>query len=133
RYDDDVSVWTWARGGITQAGWWEIKLPLLGTGGMRIGSLVLWQDGLAHETSLSHMHTVARDLRAVVQGKLEAFWHGSDIARTYDHVVPLPPEPAVRRAREAALVAPRVAEGGRAVAATPLTTPTQRPSRVGLT
>ncbi|MFL5576293.1 MAG: glycosyltransferase family 4 protein, partial [Gemmatimonadaceae bacterium] len=119
RYDDDVSVWTWARGGIAQAGWWEIKLPLLAAGGMRIGSLVLWQDGLAHETSLSHMHTVARDLRQAVQGKLEVLWHGSDIARTYDHVVPLPPEPAVRRAREAALVASRAGEGARTAVLTP--------------
>ncbi|MFL5578383.1 MAG: hypothetical protein ACJ79S_20705, partial [Gemmatimonadaceae bacterium] len=115
-----------------QAGWWEIKLPLLGTGGMRIGSLVLWQDGLANETSLSHMHTVARDLRQAVQGKLEVFWHGSDISRTYDHVVPLPPEPAVRRAREAALVASRAGEGARTAVLTPARGAASPPPRVNI-
>jgi len=75
RYEDDRPVWTWVRGGEPQSAWWEIKLPLLEASGERIGSLTLWQDGMASETSLSHIHTIARDLGTVVQRKLVVHWH----------------------------------------------------------
>ena len=39
-----------------------------------VGSLVLWQDGAANDTSLSHMHTIAGDLRHEVELKLLALW-----------------------------------------------------------
>ena len=74
RFEDDRSVWAWVRGGDQHAAWWEIKLPLLDASGTRIGSLILWQDGMASETSLSHIHTIARDLRTVVEEKLVSHW-----------------------------------------------------------
>lgn len=44
--------------------------------------MALWQDGLADETSLSHIHTIAGDLRHVVQHKVIALWHHSERATT---------------------------------------------------
>ena len=74
RLEDDVPVWSWHRAGAGLAACWEIKLPLLGAVGERIGSLVLWQDGTGSDTSLSHMHTIASDLRHQVERKLVALW-----------------------------------------------------------
>ena len=75
RFEDDRSVWVWARGVEAEAAWWEIKLPLQDASGSRIGSLVLWQDGMASETSLSHIHTIARELRVALQEKIVTLWH----------------------------------------------------------
>lgn len=132
RYEDDVSVWTWVRDGAPHAAWWEIKLPLLDGAGVRIGCLVLWQDGLASDTSLSQMHAVGRDLRGVLEAKIAALWHGSDVARAFESVVPLPPEPAVRRLREATAtpVGPRVVDGSRTAALTPTRGAAAEPSRL---
>lgn len=80
RLDDDVAVWTWSRSGLSEPSLWEIKLPLLSAAGERVGSMALWQDGLSEETSLSHIHTIAGDLRAVVQHKVIALWHHPDRA-----------------------------------------------------
>ena len=74
RLEDDVAVWTWSRNGAAHPTWWEIRLPFVGEQGDRIGSMVLWQDGLATETSLSHVHTIARELRVEVERKLLSFW-----------------------------------------------------------
>ncbi len=74
RLCDDVPVWTWSANGDAQPDWWEVTLPLVHPCGERIGALVMWQDGLASESSLSHVHTVARELREVVQGKLIQLW-----------------------------------------------------------
>ena len=75
RLEDDVEVWSWSRDRGTHADWWEIKLPLLDASGIRVGSLVLWQDGLASETSLSHMHAIAGEFRQQVQQKVLELWH----------------------------------------------------------
>ena len=74
RLDDDMIVWSWSRNGAAHPEWWEIKLPLLDVGGQRIGSLIMWQDGMESETSLSHVHTIARELRQAVQVKLLELW-----------------------------------------------------------
>ncbi len=78
RLEDDVEVWSWSRDRGTHADWWEIKLPLLDASGIRVGSLVLWQDGLANETSLSHMHAIAGEFRQQVQQKVLELWHFPD-------------------------------------------------------
>lgn len=80
RLDDDVPVWAWHRSDVTLAACWEIRLPFLGPSGERIGSLVLWQDGRADDTSLSDIHAIAHDLRAVVERKLLALWRRGDEA-----------------------------------------------------
>ena len=74
RLEDDMIVWSWNRNGAAHPGWWEIKLPLLDVEGQRIGSLIMWQDGMESETSLSHVHTIARELRQAVQMKLVQLW-----------------------------------------------------------
>ena len=89
RFEDDVPVWSWIRPAGAHAACWEIKLPLVDAAGGRIGALVLWQDGLAAETSLSHIHTIARELRPVVQVKLVALWHTSPYERAYERAVPI--------------------------------------------
>ena len=75
RRDEDVTVWSWSRtGAAAMPDWWEIKLPFLNVRGDRIGSLVLWQDGMASDTSLSHMHAIAGEFRTEVQRKLLTLW-----------------------------------------------------------
>jgi UDP-N-acetylmuramyl pentapeptide phosphotransferase/UDP-N-acetylglucosamine-1-phosphate transferase len=118
RSEDEVAVWAWSRNGEAHPAWWEIRLPLLDASGDRIGSLVLWQDGLASETSLSHLHTITGELRAQVQRKLLALWRGDSAfaaagRAAFERVVPIPsgddgaaaaappaPEAGVERARE---------------------------------
>jgi hypothetical protein len=74
RGDDEFAVWTWNPNGSTEADWWEIRLPLLGATGGRIGSLVLWQHSRASETALSHFHTIAGQLREQVERKIQDLW-----------------------------------------------------------
>lgn len=99
RLDDDVAVWTWTRSELAEPSLWEIKLPLLDKLGQRVGSLVLWQDGLSNETALSHMHTIARELRGAIQRKIIACWHEGEPyvervvqhpSSTFERVIPLP-------------------------------------------
>jgi hypothetical protein len=78
RLDDDVPVWAWHRSDMTLAACWEIRLPFLAPSGERIGSLVLWQDGRADDSSLSDIHAIAHDLREVVERKLLALWERWD-------------------------------------------------------
>jgi hypothetical protein len=73
RLDDDVAIWSWNRGDAEDPALWEIKLPLL-SGASRIGSMVLWKDGAKNETSLSHMHAIAGELREAVQVKIVELW-----------------------------------------------------------
>ena len=77
RADDEFAVWTWNPNGATEADWWEIRLPLLGQAGNRIGSLVLWQHSRAPETALSHFHTIAGQLRETVERKIQDLWQAS--------------------------------------------------------
>jgi UDP-GlcNAc:undecaprenyl-phosphate GlcNAc-1-phosphate transferase len=74
RLEDDVVVWGCGLASMARPDWWEIVLPLLHPNGERLGSLVMWQDGMASENSLSHVHTIARELRRVVQEKLITLW-----------------------------------------------------------
>ena len=74
RGDDEFPVWTWNPNGGTESDWWEIRLPLLGPERERIGSLVLWQHNKANETSLSHFHTIAGQLRETVERKIQDLW-----------------------------------------------------------
>jgi UDP-GlcNAc:undecaprenyl-phosphate/decaprenyl-phosphate GlcNAc-1-phosphate transferase len=102
RLEDDVPVWTWSRSGLAEPSLWEIKLPLMARDGSRIGSLVLWQDGLSNEIALSHLHTIAGELRNAVQEKVFALWHTTEQHKTlttietyapettFERVVPLP-------------------------------------------
>ena len=73
RLEDDVAIWSWNRGDAEDPALWEIKLPLL-SGASRIGSMVLWKDGAKNETSLSHMHAIAGELREAVQVKIVELW-----------------------------------------------------------
>ena len=74
RADDEFAVWMWSPNGATAPDWWEIRLPLLGEAGARIGSLVLWQHSRSSETSLSHFHTIAGSLRETVERKIQDLW-----------------------------------------------------------
>jgi UDP-GlcNAc:undecaprenyl-phosphate/decaprenyl-phosphate GlcNAc-1-phosphate transferase len=74
RGDDEFAVWTWNPNGAMAPDWWEIRLPLLGERQERIGSLVLWQHSRASETSLSHFHTIAGQLREQVERKIQDLW-----------------------------------------------------------
>lgn len=75
RSDDEVTVWAWTRTeGATLPDWWELRLPFVNTRGERIGSMILWQDGMASETSLSHFHAIAGEFRVAVQTKLLKLW-----------------------------------------------------------
>ena len=117
RYEDDQPIWSWAQSGGANPGWWEIRLPLMADESQRIGTLVLWQDGRVGDTSLSHLHMIAGQLREEIQRKLVALWHAEDEAvvamasRAPSRVpedVPVRTEPALlepgsrsrRRARE---------------------------------
>lgn len=75
RLDDDIAIWSWNRGDHQDPTLWEIKLPLVEADN-RIGSLVLWKDGAGKESALSHMHTIAGELRAAVQVKIVQLWPG---------------------------------------------------------
>jgi len=131
RFDDDVSVWTWSRNGAAHAAWWEIKLPLLDAAGGRIGSMVLWQDGMASETSLSHIHTIARALRPAVEYKLLALWHAAQPAAPVAELLPPSSGPANRRGRESVLEIDRADQRAPAMAA-PAREGTHQPSRAAI-
>jgi UDP-GlcNAc:undecaprenyl-phosphate GlcNAc-1-phosphate transferase len=75
RLEDDIAIWSWNRGDHEDPSLWEIKLPLI-EGDHRIGSLVLWKDGADKESSLSHIHAIAGQLRAAVQMKIVQLWPG---------------------------------------------------------
>ena len=75
RLEDDIAIWNWSRAGGAEPGWWEIRLPLMRDEHERFGSLVLWQDGKAGDTSLSHLHMIAGQLRSEVEQKLLTLWH----------------------------------------------------------
>jgi len=79
RLEDDIAIWSWNRGDHEDPSLWEIKLPLI-EGDHRIGSLVLWKDGADKETSLSHIHAIAGQLRAAVQMKIVQLWPGVVVA-----------------------------------------------------
>ena len=116
RLEDDIAVWSWSRTSLAEPSLWEIKLPLMDQDGSRIGSLILWQDGLGNEIALSHLHTIAGELRTVVQEKVIALWHtteqhqlftapASSIEPVFERVVPLPVgDDAFRRAGDEPLV-----------------------------
>ena len=95
RLEDDAPVWVWSAGRTVETRWWEIRLPLLGRQRERIGSLVLWHDGDATESSLSHVHTIARELRSQLERKLVELWHvpaagDEEPSGEYERVVPIP-------------------------------------------
>ena len=75
RLEDDVAIWSWNRGAHDDPTLWEIKLPLI-EGDHRIGSLVLWKDGAGKESALSHIPTIAGEVRAAVQMKIIQLWPG---------------------------------------------------------
>jgi UDP-GlcNAc:undecaprenyl-phosphate/decaprenyl-phosphate GlcNAc-1-phosphate transferase len=77
RTDDDVVVWAWSRESHPRAAWWHVSIPLVDTVGERIGCMVIWQDnsGVADTAALPHFHTIAGELRAVIEQKLLTLWH----------------------------------------------------------
>jgi UDP-GlcNAc:undecaprenyl-phosphate/decaprenyl-phosphate GlcNAc-1-phosphate transferase len=111
RVDDDMKVWSWCTGPIVSPNWWEIILPLMHPNGDRVGSLVIWQDGTASENSLSHVPTIARELRRVVQEKLITLWPSATYAA---RALTPPAEPVpVRAPMERAVPVVTVAEPAR--------------------
>ncbi len=74
RQRDDVAIWTWNAHSEVPLSWWEIRLPLLTSDGGPFGSFVIWHDGTARDTGLSHITTISRDLRAAVEQRLGALW-----------------------------------------------------------
>ena len=74
RQRDDVAIWTWNAQPHVPLSWWEIRLPLLTADGGPFGSFVIWHDGTARDTGLSHISTISRDLRAAVEERLSALW-----------------------------------------------------------
>ncbi|HEX2780564.1 MAG TPA: MraY family glycosyltransferase, partial [Gemmatimonadaceae bacterium] len=74
RRRDDVSIWTLRGSSPAEPSWWEINLPLTRVDGSRVGSLTLWHDGSARQTSLSYISTIARDLREAVENRILALW-----------------------------------------------------------
>lgn len=97
RLEDDIAVWSWSRTGLAEPSLWEIKLPLMDQEGSRIGSLILWQDGLGNEIALSHLHTIAGELRRVVQEKVVALWHTTEQHHLFTAPVASPDEPMFER------------------------------------
>ena len=97
RLEDDIAVWSWSRTSLAEPSLWEIKLPLMDQNGSRIGSLILWQDGLGNEIALSHLHTIAGELRTVVQEKVVALWHTTEQHRLFTAPVASPDEPVFER------------------------------------
>jgi UDP-GlcNAc:undecaprenyl-phosphate/decaprenyl-phosphate GlcNAc-1-phosphate transferase len=77
RTDDDVVVWAWSRESHPRAAWWHVSIPLIDTVGERIGSMVLWQESsdIADTAALPHFHTIAGELRALIEQKLLTLWH----------------------------------------------------------
>jgi len=76
RREDETPIWRWSyETGPVSPEWWEIRLPLRDAVGARIGSIVLWHDGEASESALSHVHTIADVLRVQIQDKLVGMWH----------------------------------------------------------
>lgn len=106
RLEDDISVWTWSRSTLAEPSLWEVKLPLLDRTGDRVGSLVLWQDGLGSETALSHIHTIARELRSTLEDKILSLWHQTESvaeaerASSLERVTPLATFDETRRRGE---------------------------------
>ena len=72
RRDEELAVWSWDANGAVRTDWWEIRLPFILEGEECVGSLVLWVDGAASDTTLSHMHLIAGDLRREILQKLVA-------------------------------------------------------------
>jgi UDP-GlcNAc:undecaprenyl-phosphate/decaprenyl-phosphate GlcNAc-1-phosphate transferase len=72
----EIAVWTWRTAGqdSIQPNWWQVSLPLLGDGGDRIGSLILWQTRDAVDSPFPHFHVIAGELRAQIEAKLLALW-----------------------------------------------------------
>ena len=83
RLEDDVAIWSWNRGADNDPSLWEIKLPLI-EADHRIGSLVLWKDGAGKESALSHVPTIAGEVRAAVQLKIVQLWPGVAARLTAD-------------------------------------------------
>jgi Glycosyl transferase family 4 len=98
---DDVTVWAWTSGAAIASGAWEIRLPLLDTTGERIGALALWQDCSENDMSLSHLPTIARDLRTVVQAKVTDLWHASGLSASTPTATPTAETPVWDRAPRA--------------------------------
>jgi len=118
RLDDDIAVWTWSRTGLSEPTLWEIRLPLLDERSRRVGSLVLWQDGLGDETALSHMHTIAGALRASVQDRVVSLWRSeteSAQQETYtEQVIPIIPHDETFRRVEGTIAEERIRQPGSA-------------------
>ena len=106
RLEDDIGVWTWSRSRLAEPSLWEVKLPLLDRTGERVGSLVLWQDGLGNETGLSHIHTIARDLRTTLEERILTLWHqthsisDAQLTSSFEQVIPLPMHDETHRRNE---------------------------------
>jgi len=72
RSNDEMPVWTWSRDDNVDGSCWEICMPLLSPDERRIGSLVVWEDGLA-DFSLSHLKAIGTHLGGQLQRKLYVF------------------------------------------------------------
>lgn len=72
RADDEMPVWSWHRDKPAPSGCWEIGMPLLAPDGRRIGSLVVFEDGVA-DPSLSHLQAIGAHLSKDLQRKLYLF------------------------------------------------------------
>ena len=99
RRDEELSVWAWCKNGATHPEWWEIRLPFILGAEEYVGSLVLWVDGIASATTLSHMHLIAGELRREILQKLVV--HRGD-----RRLVPVP----AREPAERPIPVPRVAD-----------------------
>lgn len=126
RKDEELAIWTWSRNGAPHPGWWEIRLPFILAEGESVGSMILWVDGVATDSTLSHMHLIAGELRREILQKLVA--HRGD-----RRLVPSP----MREPGERAVPVPRVADAslgrdaGGFTADAADTAPTQRVRRAG--
>jgi UDP-GlcNAc:undecaprenyl-phosphate/decaprenyl-phosphate GlcNAc-1-phosphate transferase len=100
RRDEELVIWNWCKNGSTHPEWWEIRLPFIVAQEECIGSLVLWVDGIASDTTLSHMHLIAGDLRREILTKLVV--HRGDRR--------LVPETAIREPGERIVPVPLVAD-----------------------
>ncbi len=90
RGDDELPVWTLNHANEDAESWWEIVLPLVASDERRMGSLVIWEEGLSYAASLSHLHVISEHLRMELQQKLQLLgWPAAEELAKQTDVIPI--------------------------------------------
>ena len=90
RGDDELPVWTLNQANEDAEAWWEIVLPLVASDDRRMGSLVIWEEGLSYAASLSHLHVISEHLRMELQQKLQLLgWPAAEELAKQTDIIPI--------------------------------------------